>query len=58
MKKERKIIVIELNPESEDNVIKGFIEQCDVQFEGKIIEMHINKESYERHLKEEYGSEE
>ena len=53
----RKILIVEIDKDSEDEMIKGFCTQKDIIIKCKVIEMHSSMESYKRHICEEQNKE-
>ena len=50
-----KILLIEIDEGSEEQMIKSLVEDKMVQLNGKVIEAHRNMDSYKKHTKEEYS---
>jgi len=48
-----KILLIEINEDSEGEMIKGFCSQEYVNLKCKVLEMHKNLKSYKEHIKED-----
>lgn len=52
----RKVLIVEIDENSEDEMIKGFCTQKDITIKCKVLEMHRTMETYKRHIEEEVKS--